>query len=206
MWVRPPQDNKVKKMTIKYFSSLIAASALAMGALGCVAVAQGGGPGKGAKASGPEPKVAAPQKDDVNPLPKVVKTNSEWRKLLPADVFNVTREAGTERPYTGRYAKSHGSGIYRCVACGLELFDSKTKFESGTGWPSFYEPIRKGATEDKTDVTLGMSRTEVLCGRCGSHLGHVFDDGPKPTGLRYCMNSASLTFKPATKETPATKK
>jgi peptide-methionine (R)-S-oxide reductase len=131
--------------------------------------------------------------DSAKPT-KVVKTDAEWRKLLTPDQYHVLREKGTERAFTGIYWDNHKPGIYRCAACGQELFTSKTKFESGTGWPSFWEPLAKGRVILQRDAD--GERTEVLCSRCGGHLGHVFDDGPAPTGQRYCMNSVALKFVP----------
>jgi peptide-methionine (R)-S-oxide reductase len=125
---------------------------------------------------------------------KVVKTDAEWRKQLDREQYDVTRHEGTERSFSGKYAETHADGLYNCVCCATTLFDSKTKFDSGTGWPSFYQPIAKENVTEHTDRSFGMGRTEVKCSRCDGHLGHVFDDGPKPTGLRYCMNSASLNF------------
>ena len=124
----------------------------------------------------------------------ISKPESEWKASLDPMAYNVLREQGTERAFTGKYHDNHKHGMYYCAACGLSLFSSDTKFESGTGWPSFYAPIDKTHVKEITDNTYGMSRTEVTCHRCGGHLGHVFDDGPRPTGLRYCMNSVSLAF------------
>jgi peptide-methionine (R)-S-oxide reductase len=131
---------------------------------------------------------------NVERTDKVVKSDEQWKKELTPEQYHVLREKGTERAFTGATWDNHEKGVYKCAACGLELYSSDTKFESGTGWPSFWQPIAKDAVTVAVDDTLGMTRDEVLCARCGGHLGHVFDDGPKPTGLRYCMNSAAMTF------------
>jgi len=127
---------------------------------------------------------------------KIVKTDEEWKKELTPEQYAVARKKGTERPFTGEYNQTKKEGMYTCVCCGAELFDSQTKFDSGSGWPSFYQPTDKDKVQEETDSTHGMSRTEVMCNSCGAHLGHVFPDGPRPTGLRYCINSVSLKLKP----------
>jgi peptide-methionine (R)-S-oxide reductase len=132
----------------------------------------------------------------VDTIEKLIRTEEEWKRILPTDRYEIIRQKGTERPFTGEYDEFWEDGVYACYACELPLFDSSTKFHSGSGWPSFWQPIAPQAVEETEDSSYGMSRTEVTCARCGGHLGHVFDDGPQPTGLRYCINSASLTFVP----------
>jgi peptide-methionine (R)-S-oxide reductase len=125
-------------------------------------------------------------------MDKIQKSDEEWRRSLTSEQYRVLREKGTERAFTGQYTETKTPGVYLCAACGLELFPSETKFDSGCGWPSFYDPLNKEHVEEHEDRSHGMTRTEVTCSRCGGHLGHVFPDGPNPTGLRYCINSASL--------------
>jgi peptide-methionine (R)-S-oxide reductase len=127
---------------------------------------------------------------------KVVKTEEDWKKELTPEQFAVCRMKGTEPPFTGEYYKTKTEGTYTCSCCGAELFDSKTKYDSGSGWPSFYEPTDKEKIQEESDRSHGMTRTEVMCKTCGAHLGHVFPDGPRPTGMRYCINSVSLKLKP----------
>ncbi len=136
----------------------------------------------------------ADAKHDKLPFKKVVKTDAEWKRILTAEQYEVARKAGTEAPYSSPLNNIHEKGIFACVCCDLPLFSSKSKFDSGTGWPSFYAPIAKINVREKIDKSLLEIRTEVLCNRCDAHLGHVFDDGPKPTGLRYCMNGVAMKF------------
>jgi len=136
----------------------------------------------------------AGRREDIVTLPVVIKTDAEWKQQLTPDSYEVTRHAATERPFSGEYWNNHEKGLYRCICCSTALFSWDTKFESGTGWPSFWQPIAKENVHESSDFSLGMTRTAVSCSLCEAHLGHVFDDGPRPTGLRYCMNSLSLRF------------
>jgi peptide-methionine (R)-S-oxide reductase len=139
-------------------------------------------------------KVYSVERNGFIEVERVNKSDQEWREILTLEQFNVTRHEATECAFTGHYLNNHEKGIFRCVCCGNDLFISDTKFESGTGWPSFFQPVARENIEMKNDTSFHMTRTEVLCSRCGAHLGHVFEDGPKPTGLRFCINSVALKF------------
>jgi len=166
---------------------------LSLAAVACAAAGSPEAVAPAASAADPEPAVKG-----LDPHPakveKLVKSDAEWKALLPAEAYAVLRHADTERAFTGRYWDNHRDGTYQCAGCGLSLFAAKDKFESGTGWPSFTRPVAATHVLEHSDTAFGMARTEVVCARCDGHLGHVFPDGPKPTGLRYCINSVSLAF------------
>jgi len=183
------------------WKGLVVAAVAAGLAVAVAGAASGGGAAKGASASGKGAMQAKNTASDS--VGHVAYSDQEWQKRLTPDQYRVLRQKGTETAFTGAYWNDHSPGIYVCAACGLTLFDSHTKFDSGTGWPSFWEPIAASHVKIFRDTSYGMVREEVVCARCGGHLGHVFDDGPKPTGQRYCMNSVSLKLEKAPGKTAA---
>jgi peptide-methionine (R)-S-oxide reductase len=174
----------------------IALCAVGCSVLGAVWSGAGCGNGSLGRAGGIGGESAGQRRTNVTTVMKdqVKRTDAEWKQILTPEQYRVLREKGTERAFTGAYWNSHEPGVYRCAGCGEVLFEAQTKFDSGCGWPSFYAPAATNKVDTQVDQSLFQERTEVLCSRCGGHLGHVFDDGPKPTGLRYCINSAALTF------------
>jgi len=194
------QDKNPSTISRRTFFTAIGAAAVALG----WAYFQRRDPVQAAVPAGPPKPVKivqftdAGQRQDTVTILKIVKTEDDWRKQLSPDSFEVARHAATERPYTNENPNNHAPGVFRCIGCDTALFDASTKFDSGTGWPSFWQPIAKENISETSDISFGMIRTAVSCRLCDAHLGHVFDDGPRPTGLRYCMNSVAMRFAKAT--------